>query len=345
MSERPHTNRIFFAGFILVLLGALIYLFQSYLLTLSIGILLAISTMGLQNFSLKITKNRELLASILTISILIGLFCLPFIYIFLVVFGYISNMDYEMISGVFNKIKAYRLELPDALAFMQPRIDEFIASLDLGAIIKKGAEYLSLSVGKSANFAVDMSFIAIFVFFTHYYASSLGEYIKKVAPIATTELKEIFKEVANTMSVVFYSTLANMILQGVLFAFIASFYGYDGVLFGVLFGFASLIPIVGGALVFVPVALYQYGSGDLVGAIVIVVYTCVVISTLADNFAKPLIIKFINSKLLDTPAKVNELLIFFAMIAGLSSFGFWGIILGPAIVTLFIAALRVYAKR
>ena len=38
--------------------------------------------------------------------------------------------------------------------------------------------------------------------------------------------------------------------------------------------------------------------------------------------------------------KVNELLIFFSIIAGLSTFGFWGMILGPAITTLFISSLK-----
>ncbi|EOH5857150.1 AI-2E family transporter, partial [Campylobacter jejuni] len=43
-----------------------------------------------------------------------------------------------------------------------------------------------------------------------------------------------------------------------------------------------------------------------------------------------------------TPTKINELLIFLAMIAGISTFGFWGIILGPAILTFFVSTLRMY---
>ena len=53
-------------------------------------------------------------------------------------------------------------------------------------------------------------------------------------------------------------------------------------------------------------------------------------------------IAFINRILIETPVKINEMLIFFAIIAGLSSFGFWGIVLGPAITALFIAMLRIY---
>ena len=166
-----------------------------------------------------------------------------------------------------------------------------------------------------------------------------------MAPIATKEIKEIFNEVSNTMSVVFYSTIVNMVLQGVLFALIVGLYGYDWALFGVLFAFASLIPIVGGALVFVPLCIYELSVSGWINAIIIAVYTIVVISTLTDNFIKPLIIKFISRKLIGDETRINELLIFFSMMAGLSSFGFWGIVLGPAILTLFIASFRVYVKR
>ncbi|HEG8164641.1 TPA: AI-2E family transporter, partial [Campylobacter coli] len=72
------------------------------------------------------------------------------------------------------------------------------------------------------------------------------------------------------------------------------------------------------------------------------IYSVVVISFIADTLVKPLIIKWINEKLVKTPAKINELLIFLAMIAGISTFGFWGIILGPAILTFFISTIRLY---
>jgi predicted PurR-regulated permease PerM len=38
------------------------------------------------------------------------------------------------------------------------------------------------------------------------------------------------------------------------------------------------------------------------------------------------------------------LVIFFAMLAGLTTFGFWGVIIGPAITTFFISFLKIYHK-
>ena len=53
-----------------------------------------------------------------------------------------------------------------------------------------------------------------------------------------------------------------------------------------------------------------------------------------------------SGKLLsDNDARLDSLVIFFAIIAGLATFGFWGMILGPAITAFFLAILKVFEVR
>jgi len=123
-----------------------------------------------------------------------------------------------------------------------------------------------------------------------------------------------------------------------------TFYRYDGLLLGVLYGFASLIPVVGGIIMWLPVAIYEAMTGSITNAIVIAVYSILMISIFADTFAKPIIIKYINQKVVRTPTNVNEILIFFSIVAGLATFGFWGMIIGPAMVTFFISIMHLVKK-
>ena len=59
-----------------------------------------------------------------------------------------------------------------------------------------------------------------------------------------------------------------------------------------------------------------------------------------------MIIKEINYKLLDeNDSKINELIIFFAIIAGLATFGFWGMILGPAITAFLLTIMKLFEQR
>ena len=111
-------------------------------------------------------------------------------------------------------------------------------------------------------------------------------------------------------------------------------------MFGILYGFASLIPVVGGMLMWLPLFAYEAYQGEVTNGIIIVVYTIVVISFLADTIIKPIIIRYINKKVIRTPTNVNELLIFFSIIAGLSTLGFWGMIIGPVSVAFCISILR-----
>ena len=164
--------------------------------------------------------------------------------------------------------------------------------------------------------------------------------------MSVDETTLLAKELSSVMSVVFYSIIANAMFQGILFGVAISFMGYNGLLFGIMYGFASLVPVVGGAIMWLPFAFYEFSSGNSSNAIFIVLYSIVVISVIADTFIKPLVIKEINLRLLkEDDAKMNELIIFFAIIAGLTTFGFWGMILGPAITAFFLTIVKLFEAR
>ena len=94
----------------------------------------------------------------------------------------------------------------------------------------------------------------------------------------------------------------------------------------------------------IPLVGYELFLGDYNAAFFIALYSLIFIAFVIDNLVKPLIIKLMTTKILKASLQINEMLIFFAILAGLSAFGFWGIVLGPIITALFIALLRVYKK-
>ncbi len=102
--------------------------------------------------------------------------------------------------------------------------------------------------------------------------------------------------------------------------------------------------MIGGALVWVPTAIYSWSQIDTHTAWMIAIYSVVMISVIADTFIKPVIIKVIKEDLLKSTIEINEMVIFFAILAGISSYGIWGMILGPAITSFLIAMTRVYIE-
>lgn len=336
------TSRYFFVGFILLVFCAVIYLFTPFLIPMSVGILLAVSTSSLNHTFLVLTGNKNILAASLTTIALTLLFLAPFLYAVTKLAIYGANFDTAYIGKVFEYIRNFDISLPGAFSSWESRIKSFIDSINLTPLLKQGATYLS-NIGKSsANFMLELVLILVFYFFANIYGKSLIAFIKDTTPVETEYIDKISGEVGNTMAVVLYSTIATSVLQGLLFGIMIVFFGYDGLLLGIVYAFASMLPVVGGTLVYIPISIYEFAMGNKFAGIFILIYSIVMISTVADNFVKPFLIKFINSKLVKHPANINELLIFFAMMAGLSTFGFWGLILGPAIVTLFVACLNAY---
>lgn len=164
--------------------------------------------------------------------------------------------------------------------------------------------------------------------------------------MSVDETTLIIKEISSVMSVVFYSIIVNAMFQGILFGVAVSFMGYNGLLFGIMYGFASLIPVIGGVLMWLPFMIFELSIGNNSSAVFIALYTIIVISIVADTFIKPIVIKEINSRLLnEDDTKINELIIFFAIIAGLATFGFWGMILGPAITAFFLTIMKLFEQR
>ncbi|MCH3774782.1 AI-2E family transporter [Campylobacter jejuni] len=335
-------GKFFLISFILVILFLLLYLFKGFLLVIIIASLMAVATSNINAKFLNLTKGHKFLASILTTACMVLLFFAPFVYAMIELAKALKNFDINLVTQTLDYVKNYQFTLPESFNFLEPKIKEFLASIDLNNISKQILSYASSFTKSGAKFLIDMVLICVFYFFTNLYGTELVIYLKSIIPIDKKELDDVLSEVGNVMAVVLYSMVIVAIFQGALFGLITIFYGYDGILMGVIFAVSSLIPAIGGALIYVPVSLYEFASNNLNSALVIFIYSVIVISFIADTLIKPLIIKWINKKLVKTPTKINELLIFLAMIAGISTFGFWGIILGPAILTFFVSTLRMY---
>ncbi|MBN2874053.1 MAG: AI-2E family transporter, partial [Spirochaetales bacterium] len=103
----------------------------------------------------------------------------------------------------------------------------------------------------------------------------------------------------------------------------------------ILTGIASLIPLVGTGLVWVPLVAVTF-MGDNPGRALLLLVLCVVFISSLDNFIRPF--------LLHARIKLHPLLIFIAIIGGIDFFGFNGVLLGPILLTLFFTAVDLFGK-
>ncbi len=104
---------------------------------------------------------------------------------------------------------------------------------------------------------------------------------------------------------------------------------------GLLTGIATIIPIIGTGLVWAPLILYMAITGDYGNAILLLLYSALVITNI-DNVARFMLQKKI--------ADIHPLITIFGVIIGISLFGFMGVIFGPLMLSIFILCVNLFKR-
>jgi predicted PurR-regulated permease PerM len=126
------------------------------------------------------------------------------------------------------------------------------------------------------------------------------------------------------------TALAQGILAGILYAFLAV---DDWWFWFVLTSFTAMIPAVGAALAYLPLAMILYAQGNENQSIVLIIYGFTVIAA-ADNLVR----MFLQKKM----GNIHPLITILGVIVGLKLFGFLGLIFGPILLSFFRLLFKVY---
>lgn len=330
----------FTIGLLLAVSFGMYRLYEPFWMSIIVASLLAVSTHNIQTGFYRLTRSR-FWASVLSTLALSALFFAPVGYFLFHLSVMLQNLDPSFLQKFELYLRGWIGHLPPALSTIEVRMEHSLSQFDPSAIAQHSLDYASRIGGFAMSFLSSTVFILVFYFIALYYGKNIFDFFKNSAHFPQQESTLILFEMRSSMSVVFYSILATAVFEGALFGIAVEYMGYNGLLFGIMYGFASLIPVVGGVVMWLPFSLFELSQGNSHGALFIALYTTIVISLIADTFIKPVIIKIINQRLIKPEEKINELIIFFAILAGLSTFGFWGMIIGPAITVLFLTLMRI----
>ena len=335
--------------FIAILFATSLYwmylLYEPFLMVMTIAALLAISTASINNYFENMFSSR-LLGAFVSSLLLAILFFAPLGYFLTTLTIKLNHLEPDTLKNIELYINSLIANPPKFLLFLKPYLVDSLQGIDIKSLTANALHVAAIVGTFSAGFVKNAFLVIIFYFFALYNGTHIVEFLKRAIQMSVEESTLLARELSSVMSVVFYSIIATAMFEGALFGIAVSFLGYNGLLFGIMYGFASLLPVVGGVLMWLPFMVYEFSIGNNASAIFIAVYSIIVISIIADTFIKPLIIKEINNKLLEeNDTRLNELIIFFAIIAGLATFGFWGMILGPAITAFFLAILKLFEAR
>ncbi len=239
------------------------------------------------------------------------------------------------VHNIFNNFNEYKSALEQLNEKVKMEFGFNILSKDFGAnLLKKVSQWIPAMINSGLNLLSTVGIMIILLYF--FFASDswnqrkLGEYL----PLNSQNQAVLFQKVYSSI----FSNAIIIPLVALIQALVA-WIGYmiagvpNSFLWMVATFFTSMLPLVGGALVYIPLALILIFSGHQNMGIFLIIWGVVVVSS-SDNFLRI----FLTKKFEDT----HPLITFLGVIVGLNVFGFLGLIYGPLLLSLFFILIKMY---
>jgi predicted PurR-regulated permease PerM len=223
----------------------------------------------------------------------------------------------------------------DAVATRLPVNKEAIRT-ELIDRMKDASGYLLNSVGAAAggvaNILITALLVAVILYFLLRYGKDWIARLALLTPLDPRTAASILRTIHDSVVANVNGVFAAAVGQGLFLSLGFWFVGLRSpALWGAVGGLASIIPVVGAPLVWIPVVIAYLLMGSYWKAVVLALWASLVVGSV-DNVLRPFVV--------GTREKQHPMLIALAAIGGTYAFGPMGILLGPLVVSLAAALLK-----
>jgi predicted PurR-regulated permease PerM len=195
-----------------------------------------------------------------------------------------------------------------------------------------GAGQYTMSAAAGVGGAIlSFALIAVATFLLLRHSETLVATIPDLLPFERSRSEALLLRIQDVVHASMHGVVTIAMIQGVLCGGMFWMLGIPAAaLWGFVTVFASLVPFVGTAAVWVPGVIFLLATGAWPKAIVLAVWGAAVVSSV-DNFLRP--------RLVAGRVRLSGVAMFVAMLGGLQAFGGLGIILGPVLFATVAAIL------
>lgn len=194
-----------------------------------------------------------------------------------------------------------------------------------------------LSLGQNAlGFVVSVGIMLYLLFFLFKDGATLGSTIRRAIPLSDGYTHQFLDKFAAVIRATVKGNIIIAALQGALGGFTFWMLGIQAaVLWGVVMAFFSMLPAVGAAFVWAPVAVYYAVRGQWVPATILTLVGVLVIG-MVDNLLRP--------PLVGKGTRLPDYVVLISTVGGMSLVGINGFVVGPLIAALFFAAWSLFVQ-
>ena len=223
----------------------------------------------------------------------------------------------------------------EVLHVVQQKIGfSFTTGNSINTALTKVSAIIPSLFNSTANLIANLGIMLFLLYYMLYSGAAMEKLLVKVIPLKDENIKLLAAETKVTIKSNAIGIPLISLIQGATAAIGYLIFGVkDVALWGFLTGIFSFFPVVGTMLIWVPLCIYMFATGNTGMAIGLTLYSIIVTGNV-DYFARISIMK----KLGDAHPVITML----GIIVGLGLFGFIGLIFGPVLVNYVVVLFHIY---
>lgn len=344
MANTAKTEQRAFIILLLAMLVAGLYLLWPFVQTLLMSGVLVVLFYPLHMKILRWVKGRVNLAAVLSVfGVILFIFVPIAILLTLVTTQLTSLVALGHIEISQTTFSGFLDTLQQKASFWVAKF-EYLSGLDFDLVpwIQRGVSQIAQTLAKyspavlagTANIFLHFFIMIIVMYYFFRDGSAFFDLLIKISPVKDQYERRLAKEIRDTINGVFYGNFMTGLVQAILatigyyFAGVPAFF-----VWGVITFFMSFLPMVGTGIVIVPLMVGLIIQGNVKAGIFLGIYGLVVIGS-SDNLLRPML----------TRSNMHPLILFLSFFGGLSVFGPIGILVGPMVMAMLTATVRIYSK-
>lgn len=345
----PRQLRIEDGGFLVVVVLvtlAFVWLIAPYFGAILWGIVAAIVFLPFYRWLVVKLKGRQSTSAALTLLLILTLVIAPAFMLGIALIQEATALYTQLQSGRIDFTEIFenlRGALPDwtRTALDSSGLTDFDAARRmLGSSIASGLQSIAsraLLFGQGAlTFLAALGVMLYLTFFLLRDGEEIGNKIKAAVPLRPDIRDALFENFVVVVRATMKGTVAVAIVQGVIGGVTFWILGVEApLLWGLLMAFFSLVPAVGSAIIWVPVAIYMFVTGSIWDG-AILTFVGIFVIGLVDNLLRPVLV--------GKETRMPDFVVLIATLAGIELFGLNGFIIGPMIAALFIAVWNLVSE-
>ena len=260
---------------------------------------------------------------------------------FLICIGLPVSLAVHLLSSKINDVAGNSQEVVNGLKAVSQQIKDWtgqdlLTDENIKEIQRPLATIIPSLLNSSVNVIGNLLMILFLSFFMLTNGRLMEDRLSHFIPLRSDNIDILAKETKNMVRANAIGIPLISLVQG-----LCAMLGYwifginDFVLWGFITAMFAFFPVIGTALIWIPLVIYLFSSGNSGQAIGLLIYSAVLTGNI-DYLARVTLLKKIGD--------VHPVIAVLGLIVGLKLFGFWGFIFGPLLISYFLLLFRIYTS-